>query len=540
MRYLISILSLVLVACHSEERYEGKSIFRYNVAEGISSLDPAFARSLDNVSACYHLFNGLVQSNASLEIKPSIAESWEILDSGRTYRFYLRDDVYFHKHPCFGSDSTRKVVAEDFIYSFNRLVDKKVLSPGKWVMDPVALGSYGVLKMQAVDQHTLEISLKEAFQPFLGILSMKYCSVVPREAVEHYKQEFRSNPVGTGPFQFKYWKENGKLIFLKNEHYFEKTNNGTALPKLDAIAISFIKDQEVAFLKFLSGDLDYMSGLKGAYKDELLNSKGELQKKYQSKIDFASAPYLNTEYLGFLVDPELTNTDHPLLNVWIRKAINYGFDRQKMLTYLRNGIGTAAEQGFIPQGLPAFTAEQTGYSYRPDSVWACLERAGYPKAKGLQEITLSTTAQYLDICEYLQSSLARFGIKLKVEVNQAATNNELIANGKVAFFRKSWVADYPDAENYLSLFKSANYAPSGPNYTHYSNATYDQWYEKAMRTSNDSMRYALYRKMDSCIIADVPVVPLFYDRVVRFSHPQVQGIGLNPMNHLDLKYVEKK
>lgn len=540
MRYLLFIPLFVLLACHQEERYEGKSIFRYNVAEGITSLDPAFARSLDNVSASYQLFNSLVQANEQLQIEPSIAESWEMLDSGKTYRFRLRKDVYFHKHPCFGKDSTRRVVAEDFIYSFNRLIDSRVLSPGKWVMDPVALHNYGGLKMLAIDQHTLEITLKEAFQPFLGILSMKYCSVVPREAVDYFKKDFRSNPIGTGPFRFQYWKENGKLVFLKNRDYFEQDKAGEALPKIDAIAISFIKDQEVAFLKFLNGNLDYLSGLKGSYKDELLNSRGELREKYQGKINFASAPYLNTEYLGFQLDPALIPENHPLRNPLIRKAINYGFDRRKMLTYLRNGIGAAAEQGFIPQGLPSFIAEQKGYSYQEDSVISCLKRAGFPDGQGLAEIVLSTTAQYLDICEYLQSSLAQFGIRIKIEVNQAATNNELIATGKLAFFRKSWVADYPDAENYLSLFKSSNYAPSGPNYTHYSNPQYDQWYDQAMQLTNDSLRYILYRKMDSCIIADAPVVPLFYDRVVRFSHPNVSDIGLNPMNHLVLKYAQKK
>ena len=152
---------------------------------------------------------------------------------------------------------------------------------------------------------------------------------------------------------------------------------------------------------------------------------------------------------------------------------------------------------------------------------------------------MSTTPQYLDICEYLQSELSQFGIPIRIEVNQAATNNQLVANSKVQFFRKSWVADYPDAENYLSLFKSNNFAPAGPNYTHYSNPQYDRWYSEAMLASSDSLRYRIYQQMDSTIIADAPIVPLFYDEVVRFYQTDIQGLGINAMNLLQLKNVRK-
>jgi len=537
MKYLLVVITFGLFACHSENRYAGKTIFRYNVAEGITSLDPAFARSLDNVSAVNHLFNGLVQTDEKLNVIPAIAKYWEVQENATVYRFYLRKDVFFHPHPAFGKDSTRKVVAQDFVYSFLRLVDQQLLSPGKWVMNEVERDSTGNLKVYALNDSLLEIHLKRPFQPFLGILSMQYCAVVPHEVVEQYGREFRSNPIGTGPFKFKYWKENGKLILLKNQSYFERDSSGLTLPYLDAVSISFIKDQEVAFLNFLNGELDYLTGLKGSYKDEILNPRGKLRKKYRGKINFLSGPYLNTEYLGFLLDSQIAQ-NHPLQNPLIRKAINYGFDRQKMLTYLRNGIGKPAEQGFIPKGLPSFSAQLKGYTYQRDSVIDLLERAGYPNGKGLPEISLSTTAQYLDICEYVQSSLAKFGIKIKVEVNQAATNNELIANGKANFFRKSWVADYPDGENYLSLFHSDNFAPAGPNYTHYSNPQYDRWYKKAMSTTDKQLRLNYYYKMDSTI--DAAVVPLFYDQLVRFSRPSISGLGMNPMNLLLLKYVKKE
>tara|TARA_B110000046_G_scaffold108222_1_gene115576 strand:- start:29568 stop:31190 length:1623 start_codon:yes stop_codon:yes gene_type:complete len=531
---LLLIIISFFAACQTAQRYDGKSIFRYNVSDGITSLDPAFSRSIDNISAVNQIFNGLVQTDDNLNLKPCLATNWEILDSGKTYRFHLQKGIYFHKSEAFGIDSTRELIAKDFVYSFNRLIDPKIISPGKWLLNEVGRKPNEKLDIQVVNDYTMDIHLKRAFPPFLGILSMQYFSAVPKEAVDFYGINFRAHPIGTGPFKFQYWKENVKLVLLKNDNYFEKDDFGISLPYLDAVSITFIKDLEVTFLKFLKKELDYLTGLKGSYKDELLTSDGQLRKKYTEQVIFTTSPYLNTEYLGLLVD----ETKQPVQRE-VRRAINYGFEREKMLKYLRSGIGIAANQGFIPKGLPGFSESTVGYTFQPDSVRSLLEKAGYPNGKGLPVINLSTTAQYLDICEYLQSQLAEYGIKIKIEVNQAATNNELIANSKAQFFRKSWVADYPDAENYLSLFKSQNFSPNGPNYTHFKNQQFDDWYNQALSETNDSLRVSLYQQMDSLVISEAPVVPLFYDEVVRFTKPTISGLGVNPMNLLVLKYAKK-
>ncbi len=527
---------LVFSSCNKHKQYEGKTIFRYNIAEGLTSLDPAFASTMDNASTVNHIFNGLVQLNAEMEVIPCIAKRWEVDSTATVYTFHLRDDVYFHPHAAFEKDS-RKVIAGDFIYSFHRLIDPELLSPGKWVMESIATQGDGRLQMTAIDDTTLEIRLNRPFTPFLGLLTMKYCSVVPREVVEAAPKYFRQQAVGTGPFKFQYWKEGGKLVLVKNENYFETDEADNKLPYLDAIAISFIKDEEIAFLKFLQQDFDYLSNLKGSYKDELLTPVGELRPKYQERITLRRGPFLNTEYLGFYVDERQENK--MVSSKAFRKGLNFAFDRRKMLMYLRNGAGTPALAGFIPKGLPAFKDTAWGFTYNPDSANFYLDQARAELDQPLTGLKLSTPSQYLDICEYLQHQFRQFGVKLDIEVNQAATNNEMIAHGKAGFFRKSWVADYPDAENYLSLFYSGNFAPDGPNYTHFQNADYDRLYEKAVTIAEDQYRYSYYRQMDSIIIAEAPVIPLFYDELFVFTQPYVEGIDLNRMNLLSLKYARK-
>lgn len=536
---LLFVISIVLFSCNTKNKHEGKTVFRYNELKGISSLDPAFARTMANIWATNQLFNGLVQMNEKLEVVPCIAKSWDISADGRTYTFILRDDVFFHDHDLFEEGRGRSVVASDFVYSLSRIMDDKVLSPAIWIFNNVDFENKG--GFEAVNDTTFQVHLKQTFPPFLGILTMKYCSVVPKEVVEHYGKDFRSNPVGTGPFKFKFWYEGVKLVLHKNENYFERDEHGSRLPYLDVIGITFNGDPQSAFLEFVKGNLDMLSGLEGSYKDALITKNGKLQPDMESEVELIYQPFLNTEYLGFLVDTTLENVSSSPLGIKeVRQAMNYGIDREKMIKYIRNNIGAPGTSGFVPDGLPSFSSNKVvGYNYDPDKARNLLAEAGYPGGKGLSTITLYTTSQYLDLCEFIQHQLSEIGIKLKVEVNPSQTHGEMVANSEALFFRKSWIADYPDAENYLSLFYSKNFAPGGPNYTHFKSEQFDELYEKALLEPNDSVRFELYQQMDNLVMEEAPLMVLYYDRVVRFIHKDIQGLEGDAMNVLSLKKVRK-
>ncbi len=512
------IFGFFLTACGNKYSNDNLSIFKYNESSGIHTLDPAFAKDQATIWATNQLFNGLVQLDNALNINPSIAKKWSISNDALSYTFTLRDDVFFHNDELFENGKGRKVVSQDFEYSFSRLLDKGLAAPGAWVLANVE-------SFSALNDTIFSVKLRKPFPAFLSLLSMQYCSVLPKEIVEG--GNFNRHPIGTGPFKFQLWEDGVKLILRKNPNYFEQDLGGQ-LPYLDAVAITFIKDKQAAFLQFLQGKLDFISGIHASYKDEILTNTGELQHKYKSRVVLQSQPYLNTEYLGFLMENPL-----PLE---IRQAINHGFDRVKMLKYLRNNIGTPAINGFIPMGLPSFSQEVKGYDYNPEKSKELIANSSFDSDT---EIVLSTTSSYLDLCEYIQNQLQDIGLKVRVEVNPPSTHRQMVATSKLSFFRGSWIADYPDAENYLSLFYSNNFCPNGPNYTHFNNITYDKLYEQALSEINDSLRAKLYQKMDSIIVDNAVIVPLYYDRVLRFTNNKISGFNSNAMNLLDLKRVKK-
>ena len=539
-------LCLLWSGCSTKKADTGKTVFRYNDATGITNLDPAFSRDQSHNWVCQQLYNGLVELDSNLIVRPSIASNWSISDDLTTYLFTLRKDVYFTENKLFINSnksrlSARLVTAKDMVFSLQRLVDPELASPGSWVMNSVVKAADGQLTgVRALNDSTVEIQLNGPNPAFLSLLAMPYCSVVPQEVVRYYGNEFGRNPCGTGPFKLAFWKENVRLILHRNEHYFEVLN-GQSLPFLDAVEISFINDKQSAFIEFLKGNLDLLSGLDPSYKDELLTASGELQPRHRGKFRLQTLPYLNTEYLGIVVDTQAASTTNsPLRIPAVRQALSYGFDRASMMLYLRNNMATPGIYGFVPPGVPSFLADTSiGYSYNPDKSLELLKEAGFPNGKGLPEIVLSTTSSYLDLCEFIKSQWEAIGINVKIDVNQAAVHRKMVAEQKLTFFRGSWIADYPDAENYLSLFYSSNAAPAGPNYTHYSNPEFDRLFQTALRAANDSERFALYRQMDAIVMHEAPVIVLYYDKVVRLTGKNISGLPVNAMNNLLLKYVRK-
>ncbi len=530
------ILCVLTASCsrHRSNQTEGQ-VFRLNLSSGsLESLDPAYAKDLYTMWTTHMLYNTLVETDEQLYLKPSLAKSWSISEDGLSYTFHLRTDVFFHPNPLFPKG--RKLNAADVAYSFARIIDPEMASSGAWIFNGHIKDKNAFI---AKDDSTFVLQLSAPFRPMLAMLSMPYCSIVPREVVEHYGKDFRSHPCGTGPFAFQHWDEGNALILHKNKQYWERDSSDQPLPYLDAVQLSFFDSKATEFLLFLQGKVDFTHSLDGSFKDLILRKDGQLKPEFAQQFKLQKKNYLNTEYLGFLTDTSLPQVrSSPLRHKWLRQAINYAIDRNKIITYFKNGVGIAATGGFTPPGLAGFdSVANYGYQYNPEKAATLLRDAGYPGGKGLSKISILCPENYADIVNFLAVQLQEVGIPTEIELMQPNILKQQMSRSQAVFFRAQWIADYPDAETYLAFFDSRFPAP--PNYTRYKNPIFDRWYDECMNLP-DSLRYTIYRKMDSLAIADAPLVPLFYDQMLHFTQNNVSGFSSNPMNLIELKRVRFK
>ena len=532
--FSICLIALSQFSC-TNVTVSSKKAFTYNESTGIATLDPAFAKNQSIMWPVHQIYNTLVEIDTGLNIVPSLAKNWDISADRLLYTFHLRTGIRFHDNEAFTNGKGRLMNAGDVVYSLNRIIDKNTASSGGWIFNKRV---DAIQPFIALNDSTFQLKLLRPFHPILGILSMQYCSIVPKEVVEKYGKDFRRHPCGTGPFQFYSWDEGEAMILHKNEQYWEQDEKGKFLPYLDAVKITFFDNKATEFLQFRQNQLSFVNDIDPSFKDELLTRKGELRPQWQKKIILQKCPYLNTEYFGIMVDE-----NNPLVKgsptriKAIRQAMNYAINRPQLMMYMRNSIGIPAEAGFVPGGLPSRNTEWVkGYHYDPTRSKQLLKEAGFPEGKGLTPIKLLTINIYADIASFAARQLEEVGIPVQVEIIQKSLLLEQTAKSQALFFRGSWIADYPDAENYMAMFYSKNPAP--PNYTRYKNPAFDILYEKGLLETNDSLRYALYREMDQLVINDAPILPIWYDMAIHLVQPNITGFYPNALNLLELRKTD--
>jgi ABC-type transport system substrate-binding protein len=524
------------LSCRQHSNEKSKKIFRYNETTGISSLDPIQAKNQANIWPIHQLFNTLVEFDDSLQVKPALASRWTISNYGRCYTFILRNDVFFHDDASFKNKTgkKRKLVASDVAYSLYRLIDPQMASPGAWVLNELVDEKN---PFTASNDSTFIINLKAPYSPLFGILSMPYCSVVPKEAVVYYGADFGRHPVGSGPFKFISWHPNQAITLTKNESYFERDELNRKLPYLDGVQVLLLPNKSSEFLAFQQHKIDFLNDIDPSFKDELITKSGKLRNQWRDKIVMKKHPYINTEYLGFLNDNQSVSF---LQNKNFRKAIYHAIDRKKMIFYLRNSIGTHANKGFVPEALNGFFKNDLHIDpYNPSLSKFYLKKSGYLTTREtFEKIILTTVPNYAVLGTFICSELNKVGINAQLEVMQKGLLLEQMSSQNISFFRGSWIGDFPDPLNYFSVFYGKNPAP--PNYTRFKNQSYDKLFDRAVHTNDKSTRDSIFMALEQILIDECPVIPLWYDQVLHFYQPRVENLNPNVQNLLELRRVYLK
>lgn len=323
----------------------------------------------------------------------------------------------------------------------------------------------------------------------------------------------------------------------RNELYWERDEEGKRLPYLEAIHVDVVQDMGAEFLGLTQGRYDFISGLHPAYMETLLDEEGELRARFEATLRHEHRPFLKTDYLGIGLDGK--QTPAALRDVRVRQAMSLALDRHGLAKHLRRNAVTPTDH-FVPPTMLGWAAPPP-VAQDLEQARALLSEAGHPGGQGVGEIVLSTTSDYVDMCAAFQHDWAKIGLDVKVDVVPAPVHREKVAQGECAMFYKSWLADHADAENFLGLFVEANFAPGGPNYTHFKDDVFERLFSDALNeTDNREARLSTYVQLDSLLHSSMPVIPLFHDEVTHILSNKIAGWQIHPVNRLDLRRVAKE
>jgi ABC-type transport system substrate-binding protein len=508
--------------------------------------------------AISQVYEGLVQYSylaRPYRVEPNLAESLpEVSSDGLVYTFKIRKGIYFQDDPCFASmaGKGRELTAEDFVYSIKRLADMKNKSTGYWAfndrivgLDEFRNGSAGeqptdydadVAGLRAPDRYTFQIALKSPYPQLLWILTMQYAFAVPRECVQYYGNDFVNHPVGTGPFRLKSWNRNYKVEYERNPKWQETgrverypsegeptdqeagllADAGKPIPLVDRIVEFVIDDASTQWLKFVTGDME-SSGISRDNWNAVINQDGRLAGNLTRKgIRLFTRPTLDVYYIGF-------NMDDPLVgkNKQLRQALSCTINSEKWIRFFNGRIVRA--KGPIPPGVAGYEDKPTPYPFDLEKAKRLLAEAGYPEGldpatgKNLQLVVElgSADPQTREAAELAADFMRKIGVIVTPSFNNWPTYMSKLERRQCQMYWLGWVADYPDAENFLQLFYGLNSSP-GPNHSNYANPELDKLYEKIRTMPDSPERTEIYRKMADIVVEDCPWIFL--------HHPMAYGL----------------
>ncbi|HYM19373.1 MAG TPA: ABC transporter substrate-binding protein [Candidatus Kapabacteria bacterium] len=520
-----------------------------NETGDLRSLDPPQINDQTSSHIAENIYDRLIEFDSVLNFRPCLARALpEISADGITYTFHLRNDVYFQDDPCFPNGKGRKFTAQDVVYSWTRCCDPRtntlalpyfqVIRGAKEYFDSKASLS-GVSGLKAPDDTTLVVTLVKPFSPFINYCTVGAAYIYAHEAVEYYGKDFTHHGVGTGPYRFLDYKEGRYCLLARNEHYWQHDDAGNKLPYIDSVKFSFIQDDKSELLEFKAGKLDHKYRIPNEFFNDVVDQDKHLVGEYK-QYQLARIAALATQFHGF-------NCMYPgVSNVHLRRAIAFAIDRRKIVKYvLRGQAFSPGEHGLVPPGMPGYPFDSVhGFVFNPDSARAELEIAKHELDGNIPDLTLYVNkggGRNQDVAQAVQGQIKEnLGIDVHLEVKEWSQLTPMVDDGKAAYFRLGWIADYPDPQNFLNLLYSKNIPSSGPssiNQTRYRNPEFDKIYEQAMSETDRATVLRLLAKCDQLAIVDAPQVILYYDEDYHLIQPWVRNFPINAQDNNPFKWT---
>ena len=544
--------------------------------KGMDPINTSDQYSSDEVNRVYETLFQYHFLKRPYELETLLAEAMpEVAKDKLTYTIKIRAGVRFQDDAAFPDGKGRELEAKDFIFSWLRLADPKTQSSGWWILEGRILGldkwreemkekpatdyAAPIEGLTAVDKNTLVIKLAKPYPQLLNVLAMPYTSVVPREAVEKYGQEFINKAVGTGPFRLDEFHPAEIVTYVKNPTYWgtkyptegeagdqEKglmSDSGKTLPLVDRVEVRVMVESQPRWLNFQTGELEMIGVPKDNFKDAVTPDV-RLSKEMEDRgVGLLKVPALDFTYTAFNLDSDVVPQ---FRDKRIRQAISLALasEQQREIELFYFGLAVSAQTP-IPPGVAGYMPDFKNSFKAADGLEKAkklLADAGYKDGKGIPEIPYdivsSTTSR--QIAEFQAAALKKIGLTTKIVTNTWPEFQMRIKRRQAHLWGIAWSADYPDAENFLQLFYGPNAQPGGMNGSYYKNAKYDEIFSRARVMPDSPARTKLYEQLAKMVADEVPVVLGVHRLNLGLTQPWLANykfseFPLNIAKYLDVK-----
>ena len=468
-----------------------------------NNLDPVMTADNCNIWVINMMIEGLVaSSDDGKDIIPAIADTWSVSEDGLQYQFHIRDDIQF--------SNGEKVTVEDCIYSLQRAKDTQ----GPWVGMLDMINS-----MEDTGNQNLTITLQAASPAFLSTLAMSSCGIMPKAYCEEQGGEgIARQPVGTGPFSLKEWKQGEKMIFTRNPYYWEK-----GCPKVDEIDMVVVKDDNTRVMQLQSGQIDIATQIPYSRINELKASKGiQVQLFDSTDVKFI---IINCQS-KYLTDKR------------VRQALKYATDKDAINQAVYFGNGEIAET-FLSPSAPHYHKELPKTEVAIEKAKNLLEEAGYGNGFELTLEVGSGDTAYLQIATMLQEQWSRIGISLNIQQIDTATARQNWKDGNYDVYISYMTSDMTDTSELAGLWCIREQANCWRTYWNDEDQKMaEALCMKANAQMDEDVRMEDYGKMQEIVADAVPVIPLVYVPYTFVTTDKVSGAAQTPLGIYNFKNLE--
>lgn len=459
-------------------------------------------------------------------LTPAIAKSWHVTRNGKKVTFYLRKDVPFHQTDYF--TPSRFLNADDVIFSFNRILNPDhpfhLVSGGEYpFFQNIDLNGL-VEKIEKINDYTIRFHLSHADNSFLANLATDYAIILSAEYAEQLsKQNEKANidthPIGTGPFKLKEYRVGSLIRFYRHEEYWREP------AKIEQLVFDITPSNTGRLTKLLANECD-VTAYPIAHKK--INERQDLT------LEAVTA--LNVGYFGFNVKKP------PFDNKLVRQAVSYAINKQVILETVYQGEAELANS-ILPNTSWAYDDSTSEHEFNPMLAKSLLEVAGFPQGFTMDLWAMPVQRPYnpnaITMAKLIQADLNNIGIKVKIVSYEWNTFLNRLKLGEHQSFLLGWSADHPDPDNFFSPMLSCSATHTGSNRTFWCNQKYDEIIQKALQTTNLSLRKKHYAQAMEILAKEIPLIPIAHSKRYQARNDNVVGDILAAFGGISFYHVDK-